>query len=221
MDYRIKDMPEEERPREKLEEKGASSLTGVELLSLVIRSGTSGKNVRQLSAEILSSYSLEGLAERSLEDLKQFRGVSDVKAGQLVAVGELARRMQVEEKEKIESLSDVKLLVEDMKFMEQEQVRVFFLSAGNELLGKIEFDGDVSSAGFSTQKIFKKALSRNAAALIICHNHPSGNPEPTKTDIETTKSLVDAGKNLGVNVLDHIIIGRDVASMRADTELGF
>lgn len=221
MDYSIKDMPEDERPREKLAEKGVSSLTGTELLSIVLRAGTSGKNVKQLSAEILDSYSLEGLADRSIEDLKQFRGVSDVKAGQLLAVGELARRMQVEQRKRIETLSDVKAVVEDMKFMENELVRIFLLSSGNELLDTVEFDGDVSSAGFSTRKIFQKALSRNAAALIICHNHPSGNPEPTKTDIETTESLIQTGRNLGVKLLDHIIIGREVASMRAETELGF
>jgi DNA repair protein RadC len=139
MDYTIKDLPESERPREKLEEHGASQLTDVELLSIILRTGTQGKNVKELSSEILNSLSLDELASRELEELKKFEGVSRVKAGQLQAVGELSRRMKKSEKEVVESLGDVKSICGDMKFLEGEVLRVFYLSSGNELLEKRVF----------------------------------------------------------------------------------
>lgn len=221
MDYRIKDLPEEERPREKLEEKGASYLNSVELVSIILRAGIPGKNVKELSAEILNKYPLDSLADRSVEELETIEGISSVKAGQLIAVGELARRMQKTEREKLESFSDVSSMVQDMKFMEREEVRVFFLSSGNEILGRTSFRGEVSSAGFSMQKVFGKALQKNASAVILCHNHPSGDSKPTETDIQTTESMIETGRNLGVKLLDHIIIGENSTSMRAETELSF
>ncbi|PSG99573.1 MAG: hypothetical protein BRC28_03930 [Nanohaloarchaea archaeon SW_4_43_9] len=221
MDYRIKDLPESERPREKLDQNSASAMTDVELLSLILRTGTSGKNVKELSGEILSSYTLSGLADRTLEDLQKFEGVSRVKSGQLKALGELSRRMQNEEKEEISSLSDVKSRVQDMKYMESELVRVFILSSGNKLLREVEFDGEVASASFSPRKIFRKALQENGAAVIIAHNHPSGKASATEKDVETTKKIVDLGKNLGVEILDHVIVGNSIESMRSDSSVKF
>jgi DNA repair protein RadC len=221
MDYRIKDLPESERPREKLEQNGASSMTEVELLSLILRTGTSGKNVKELSVEILNSYSLSGLADRTLEDLKKFEGISRAKSGQLKALGELSRRMQNEEKEEISSLSDVKSRAKDMKYMETEIIRVFVLSSGNKLLREIEFEGEVSSASFSPRKIFRKALQENGSAAILVHNHPSGKSSPTKQDIETTREIINLGKSLGVEILDHVIVGNKVKSMRSDSVVEF
>jgi DNA repair protein RadC len=221
MDYRIKDLPESERPREKLEQNGASSMTEVELLSLILRTGTSGKNVKELSVEILNSYSLSGLADRTLEDLKKFEGISRVKSGQLKALGELSRRMQNEEKEEISSLSDVKSRAKDMQYMETEIIRVFVLSSGNKLLREIEFEGEVASASFSPRKIFRKALQENGSAAILVHNHPSGKSSPTKQDIETTREIINLGKSLGVEILDHVIVGNKVKSMRSDSVVEF
>ncbi|MFB6116768.1 MAG: DNA repair protein RadC [Candidatus Nanosalina sp.] len=221
MDYTIKDLPESERPREKLEEHGASQLTDVELLSIVLRTGTQGKNVKELSSEILNSYSLDQLASRELEDLKRFEGVSRVKAGQLQAVGELSRRMKKEEKQKIESLSDVKTMCGDMKFMEEEVLRVFYLSSGNEVLEQKNFNGSVDSVGIEPRKLFKPALNVNAAAVIILHNHPSGETEATRQDVETTREVVDLGDRLGVEVLDHVVVGEGFFSMRESSEVDF
>lgn len=221
MDYRIKDLPESERPREKLEENGVSSMTEAELLSLILRTGTSGKNVKELSAEILNSYSLGSLADRTLEDLQRFEGVSKVKSGQLKALGELARRMQKEEKEEISSFSDIKPRVQDMRFMEEEAVRILILSSGNKLLEEIEFQGEVSSASFSPRNVFKKALQENGSAIILVHNHPSGKSKPTNQDIETTQEIIDLGNSLGVELLDHVIIGKSITSMRSDSVVEF
>lgn len=221
MDYRIKDLPESERPREKLRQKGVKSLTDVELLSILLRTGTSGKNVKELSAEILNSYSLSSLSERSVEELKGFQGVSEVKAGQLKAIGELALRMQNQEKEEISSFSDVKDRLQDMKFLEKEKARLFLLSSGNQLIHEEEFEGEVSSVAFQPQKVFRMALKHNAAALILAHNHPSGETEPTEQDIETTRELVETGQKLGVELLDHIIVGEHAESMRRSSRVEF
>lgn len=221
MDYRIKDLPQEERPREKLEKHGSSSLTEVELLSIVLRTGIQGKNVREHSGEILKSYSLQNLADRPLEDLKSFEGVSRVKAGQLKAVGELARRMQTEEREKIESFSDVKAKVEDMKYLEEERLRAFYLSSGNEIIGEDEFGGGVDSVSIDFRKLFRKAVSSNAAAVVVAHNHPSGKSEPTPQDIEVTEELIDAGRKLGIELLDHVVVGKTASSMKASGAVNF
>lgn len=221
MDYRIKDLPKSERPREKLEENGASLMTEVELLSLILRTGTSGKNVKELSAEILNSYSLGSLADRTFKELQSFEGVSRVKSGQLKALGELARRMQTEEKEEISSFSDVKGRVQDMKYLETEHVRILILSSGNKLVKEIEFEGEVSSASFSPRKVFRRSLQENGSAIILVHNHPSGKADPTEKDIETTREIVDLGKSLGVELLDHVIVGETIESMKSSSAVEF
>jgi DNA repair protein RadC len=221
MSYRIKDLPKSEQPREKLQKKGVNSLTDVELLSILLRTGISGKNVKELSAEILNSYPLSSLSERSLEDLKGFSGVSMVKASQLKAISELALRMQNEKKEKIASFSDVKVRVQDMKFLETEKARLFLLSSGNQLLHEEDFNGEVSAVAFRPQKIFRLALKNNASAMILAHNHPSGNAESTQKDVETTANLVEIGEKIGVKLLDHIIVGKSAKSMRKNSSVEF
>lgn len=221
MDYTIEDLPESERPREKLESLGVKNLSDVELLSIVLRTGTQGKNVKELSAEILNEYSLDEIADRNPNDLKKFEGVSRVKAGQLVAVGELSRRLKKEEREKIQGLSDVEARTGDMRFMESEVLRVFYLNSGNEVVGEKEFDGGVSEVGFDTRKVFQEAMNCNASAMILSHNHPSGKASATRQDIEITEDLVDLGEGLGVEVLDHVVVGKEFYSMRENSEVNF
>ena len=221
MSYSLKNLSKSERPREKLEEKGVSELSDVELLSIILRTGVSGKNVKEISSEILEKYSLSSISERPMEDLKEFEGVSKVKAGQLKALSELGRRMKVEKKEKISRLSDVEKMVQDMKFMRSEKIRLFHLSSGNRLLKLEEYEGDIGSANLSTRKVFRTALTEKAAAIIIVHNHPSGSPEPSKNDIEVTEDLVEIGENLGVQVLDHVIVGDKIKSMRRSQTVRF
>lgn len=221
MDYRIKDLPETERPREKLEKNSASQLTEVELLSLILRTGTSGKNVKELSAEILNTYSLGELADRSIKDLQAFGGVSKVKSGQLKALGELARRMEKEDKEEISSFEDVKAYTRDMRYKDEEEVRILVLSSGNRLLKEIQFKGGATSASFSPRNVFRKALKENGSAIIMVHNHPSGDPAPTEKDIETTKEIINLGESLGVKLLDHVIVGETAESMKANSDIRF
>lgn len=219
MDYTVKELPESERPREKLEERGVSALSDVELLSIILRTGIQGKNVKELSGEILEKVSLDGLADRGLDELKEFDGISRVKAGQLLAAGELGRRMKRTQKEKIEGFEDLKSQVEDMKFMESEKARVFYLSSGNEVLAEKEFDGSVSSVEMEMRDVFEEGLRSNASALIIAHNHPSGEPKATKADVEFTRELVELGEKLGIEVLDHAVVGESVSSMRRSSDI--
>ena len=214
MDYRIKDLPENERPREKLSKKGVSSLSKVELLSLVIRTGIQGKNVKEISAHILKEYSISELADTPTEKLEEIEGISKVKAGQLVAVGELGRRFQKDEKKTVSSLSDVVDMIQDMRFKKEEELRAFHLSSGNKILAKQSFQGGVDSAQLESRKILRQALNKGATALIIAHNHPSGRSEPTEQDIRATRELEKLLDELELDLLDHVIIGDGLASMK-------
>ena len=219
MDYSIHDLPESERPREKLEDNGVEALSDAELLAILLRTGIKGKNVKELSYEILDEFSLEKLSEASMNDFKDLEGISKVKAGQLKAIGELGLRLQREERDKIENLSDVKARVEDLKFKSSEILRVFYLNSGNEIVAEKEFEGAVSNVSVNPKKIFSEALRKDAEAFILCHNHPSGEARPTEQDIDFTEDLIRSGRSLGLDVLDHVIVGEEVCSMRSSTEI--
>jgi DNA repair protein RadC len=213
------DLPESERPREKLEDNGVEALSDAELLAILLRTGIKGKNVKELSYEILDEFSLEKLSEASMNDFKDLEGISKVKAGQLKAIGELGLRLQREERDKIENLSDVKARVEDLKFKSSEVLRVFYLNSGNEIVAEKEFEGAVSNVSVNPKKIFSEALKNDAEAFILCHNHPSGEARPTEQDIDFTEDLIRSGRSLGLDVLDHVIVGEEVCSMRSSTEI--
>ena len=219
MDYSIHDLPESERPREKLEDNGVEALSDAELLAILLRTGIKGKNVKELSYEILDEFSLEKLSEASMNDFKDLEGISKVKAGQLKAIGELGLRLQREERDKIENLSDVKARVEDLKFKSSEVLRVFYLNSGNEIVAEKEFEGAVSNVSINPKKIFSEALKNDAEAFILCHNHPSGEARPTEQDIDFTEDLIRSGRSLGLDVLDHVIVGEEVCSMRSSAEI--
>lgn len=216
VDYTIKDLPAEERPREKLERVGVANMTDTELLAIVLRTGTQGTNVKELAGDILNTYALPEIAERSMTELEQFDGVSTVKAGQLKAVAELATRLQREDRDRIASLGDVRARIRDMRFRTTEMLRVFHLSAGNELLHEQEVDGVVDGVGFEPRQVFRAAVRHDAAAVILAHNHPSGESSPTDADMRVTRDLVEAGEHVGVTVLDHVIVGEDVTSLREE-----
>ncbi|MFP4230008.1 MAG: RadC family protein [Candidatus Nanohaloarchaea archaeon] len=219
MDYTIHDMPESERPREKLEEKGVEALSDAELLAILLRTGIQGKNVKELSYEVLEEFSLEKLSEASLEDLKQLEGISRVKAGQLKAIGELGLRLQREEREKIENLSDVKARIEDLRFKSSEVLRVFYLNSGNEVVAEKEFEGSVASVRTEERELLAEGLKKDASAFVLAHNHPSGKSRPTDQDKRFTDDLADLGESLGLELLDHVVVGEEVRSMRRSTDI--
>jgi DNA repair protein RadC len=219
MDYTIHELPESERPREKLEESGVESLSDAELLAILLRTGIKGKNVKELSCEVLESFSLQDLNDAEFEDFQKLEGISKVKAGQLKAIGELGLRLQREEREKLEKLSDVEARVEDMKFKSSEILRVFYLNSGNEIVAEEEFDGSIDKIAVEPKQIFSEALKNDASALILSHNHPSGSSEFTKEDLEFTREIIELGESLGLEVLDHVVVGKEINSMRNDSEI--
>ncbi len=219
MDYSIHDLPESERPREKLEENGVEALSDAELLAILLRTGIKGKNVKELSYEILGEYGFQDIPSAELDDFKDLEGISRVKAGQLKAIGELGLRMQRKDREKIENLSDVKSQVEDMKFRSSEVLRVFYLNSGNEVVAEKEFDGAVSNVHVEPKEIFAEGLKNDASALVLAHNHPSGKSRFTEEDLEFTREIVELGESLGLKVLDHVVVGKSVESMRDSSKM--
>lgn len=221
MDYSIKDLPESERPRERLKENGANALSDSELVALLLGGGTREMNAKDLASKVLSEHPVRTFSSRTLEDFTDFTGISLARASRMVAAGEFARRMKRNKKEKLSSLQDIREETSDMQIMEKEKLRVFYLSSGNEVLGRTEFKGEVTSIGLPKQNILSKALKKNASAIVIAHNHPSGQSEATEADKKATRDLMEASKSIGIELLDHVIVGESFHSMRASSEGGF
>jgi DNA repair protein RadC len=156
-----------------------------------------------------------------MPELKEFEGVSRVKSGQLLAVAELSKRMQNKEREKIKSFSDIEDRVQDMKFLEEEKLRIFHLNSGNEIISEEEIEGGVGEVNFQLKDIFRSAVKNNSAAVILTHNHPSGESDPTEADLEATREARDIGEKLGVELLDHVIVGEKACSMKKSCSVSF
>jgi len=201
------------RPREKLLRSGEATLSDTELLAILIREGTSGLSALELAQQILAEHggSLRFLRETSIEELTCHPGIGPAKAALLKAAVEIGRRISIDVKQKlvIKSPDDVKhLLMEDMRFLQQEHFRVLYLDRKGGLI----FIEDVSKGGLHSaivhpREVFKTAIKRSAASVILVHNHPSGDPNPSTEDIQITRRLIEAGNLIGIEVLDHIIIG--------------
>lgn len=209
----IRDLPSGERPRERLRDAGAAYLNNVELLAILLRTGTPTENVLDLSTRLLSEFQgLEGLAKASHSELCAIYGFGDAKAAQLQAAIELGKRLAAtrgEGRAVINSPQDVADLVSaDMAFLEQEHFRVLALTTKNEVVAKPDvFVGSVNSTTIRVAEVFREAVRTNCPNIIVVHNHPSGDPAPSNEDVSLTQELVKAGKALDIAVLDHIIIG--------------
>ncbi len=210
---RIRDMPQEERPRERLRHYGASSLSSAELVAILLRTGVPGENALSLAERLLAQLGgLWGLGRLSYTDLCAQRGISDAKACQILAAVEIARRfasLQPEERAIVRSPQDVaNLLMVEMSLLQQEHLRVVLLDTKNHVLGISEvYRGNVNSAVVRAAEVFRDAVKQTCPAIIVVHNHPSGDPTPSAEDINVTRQLTEAGKILDVEILDHIIIG--------------
>ncbi len=211
MDYRIKDIPQEERPRERLLIYGAGALSNTELLAIILRTGTKGESALALATRILRDYGLRALAKASAQELTKIRGISHAKACQIAACFELGRRVAsigAETKIKISSPADAYNLLADLSHLNQEVFCILLLNSKNQLISREEvFKGGWTSSLVEPQEVFRRALVKGASRIILAHNHPSGDPEPSGEDIEITKRLKRAGDIIGIEVLDHIIIG--------------
>lgn len=225
--YRIKDIASAERPRERLAELGASALSTSELLAILIRTGIQGQNAVQLAQAMLRD--LGGLAEihrLAYDELCSLRGIGPAKAAQLQAAIELGRRLAVantEEHPVIQSPEDAaSLLLYEMGALEREHFRVLLLDTRNRLLRIVEvYQGSLNASLIRVGEVFRDAVRRNAAAILLAHNHPSGDPSPSPEDVAVTKAIVAAGELLDIEVLDHIIIGKGRFVSMKSKGLGF
>lgn len=209
----IRDMPEEERPRERLLALGAEKVSNAELLAVILRTGTYRDTALDLAQMVLSrAGKLRELPYLAVEELMEIKGIGPAKAVQLKAALELGRRMVVASRGynvDITSPEDVfNYMMEEMRYLEQEEFRIILLNIKNKVLGvETVFRGGLNSSIVHPREIFRLALRRSAASLILLHNHPSGDPTPSAEDISVTRRLVEAGEIMGVNILDHIIMG--------------
>ena len=212
-DLGVKEMLPEDRPRERLAAMGAPSLSNQELLAILIGSGTSQHNVLQVAQALLRRFQgLAGLSRASVEDLRQVPGIGPVRAVELKACLELGRRLLTApdlDRPAIRCPADAAQLVLDMGLLEQEHLRVLLLNTKNHVLGIHEvYKGSLNSSLIRVGELFKEAIRQNCAAIVLVHNHPSGDPSPSRDDIQVTRQSVEAGKLLDVALLDHLIVGR-------------
>jgi DNA repair protein RadC len=209
---RIHDLPLEERPRERLIKRGPEHLGTGELLAIILRTGTKNENAVELANRLLKNYGLKGLSTADYQELRAVPGIKEAKACQLQACFELARRLEAytaEPRPRIKSSKDVyNLLAPKMRDLKKERFIALYLNTKNALLRSETVSlGSLNGSFIHPREVFKTAILESAASVIIAHNHPSGDPNPSKEDEEVTQRLIKAGRLMGIKLLDHIIIG--------------
>ncbi|MGD8996940.1 MAG: DNA repair protein RadC [Anaerolineae bacterium] len=223
----IKDLPAQERPRERLARVGEGALSTAELLAIILRVGVGGESALAMARRLLATYDgLPGLARANFAELRAERGLGNAKTAQLKAALELGRRMLLatpEDRLVVRSPSDVaQLLMAEMAHLEQERFRVLYLDTRNRLLGsETVYIGSLNASHIRVAEVFRDAIKRNCAAIIVAHNHPSGDPSPSPEDVEVTRQLVAAGNLLSIELLDHLIIGQQRFVSLRERGLGF
>jgi len=228
---RLKDQPVSERPRERLVAHGADALSHAELIAILLRTGMKGANAVEIGRQLMQKYgTLQALAQASVEDLQSVKGIGRDKAVTLMAAFALARKMAGELRHEGPVLETpeaiVNLLREDNRLRQVETFQIILLNTRRRLIRVEEIaDGTLDTILVHPREVFKVAIAANAAAVVLAHNHPSGDPTPSEADIKVTRDLIRAGQLLKIEVLDHVIIGRataerpkDYASLR---ELGY
>ena len=209
---RIEDMAAEERPSNRLMSNGAASLSNAELLSIILKSGSVAENAINLSQRVLSQFDLKHLSAVDATQLMKIHGIKSGKASQIVACFELARRLETfdgQSKFKINSPEDVyRRLYPAMRESKKEHFVELCLDTKNQVIREDTISiGSLNANIVHPREVFRTALIESAAHIIVAHNHPSGDPTPSREDIDITKKLVETGKIMGIDVLDHVIIG--------------
>jgi len=228
---RLKDQPASERPRERLVDKGPDALKNEELIAILLRTGLKGINAVEMGQQLVNKYgSLQALARASVEDLQKVKGIGRDKAVTLVAAFTLARKMAAEQAREAPLLDTpdavANAIREEVRLRAVETFLVLLLNTRRRLITweKIS-DGILDSILVHPREVFKHAIASNAAAIVLVHNHPSGDPTPSEADIKVTRDLIRAGQLLKIDVLDHIIIGKATAERERDflslRELGY
>lgn len=223
----LKDLPESERPRERLLANGPGALSSAELLAIILGTGRPGEMVTDLARNLLVEYGgLLGLARTAVADLCQRKGLGGAKAAQLKAALEIACRLGLEHPEErfqIRSPRDVaNLLQVEMGALEQEQLRVILLDTKNRVIAvRTVYVGSANATTIRVGEVFKEAIRQNATAVIVVHNHPSGDPTPSPEDARVTESFVQGGRLLDIEVLDHVVVGQQGVVSLKERGLGF
>jgi DNA repair protein RadC len=228
---RLKDQPASERPRERLAMLGAEALSPAELVAILLRTGLKGANVVDLGKQLVNKYgSLGSLAQASKEDLQLIKGVGPDKAVTLVAAFALAKKMAHDLRGEAPLLDTPALVAdlmrEDVRLRNVEAFQILLLNTRRRLIEVVKIaDGTLDTILVHAREVFQPAIAKGAAAIVLVHNHPSGDPSPSESDIKVTRDLIRAGQLLKIEVLDHVILGRatldrakDFVSLR---ELGY
>ncbi|GAP05713.1 MAG TPA: JAB domain-containing protein [Anaerolinea thermolimosa] len=225
--YRITDLQTDDRPRERLASLGAEALSNAELLAILLRVGVAGENAVQMGQRLLTDMGgWRGLQQAKFSEVCRQRGVGAAKAAQIKAAIEIGRRLAVqspEERPEIHNPKDAaELVCYEMGALEQEHLRVILLDTRNRVLS-IErlYIGSLNASTVRVGELFRAAILRNAASIIVVHNHPSGDPTPSPEDIALTRSMVQSGKLLDIEVLDHLVIGHNRWVSLKERGLGF
>lgn len=223
---RIADLPSREKPRERLLGLGAGALSTAELLAILVGSGQPGLSALDLGHALLARFDLEGLARASAEELCGQPGCGPARAVRIKAALELGRRLLApssEERRRIRSPGDAAaMLSAEMADFEQEHLRVLLLNVRHEVLGVHEvYKGSISASPVRVAEVYREAIRRNAAAIIVAHNHPSGDPAPSPDDVRVTRQFVEAGRLLDIELLDHVVVARRGWVSMRERGLGF
>ena len=211
----VREVPSSSRPRERLEQYGEKALATHELLAILLRTGTRGSNVIQLSLLILNQFEdLYSLKMASIEELMLIKGIGKIKATEIKACIELGTRLANASQLKSGTITSTQaagaLLKKEMRDLQQEHVVALYLNTKNEIIKKKTiFIGSLNSSVAHPREIFREAVRYSAARIIIAHNHPSGNPEPSEADLVFTRRMVECGEMMGIDLLDHFIIGSE------------
>lgn len=209
----LRELPPEQRPRERLLREGSGSLSDIDLLAIMLRTGTAKTSALELAAEIIGRFrDLRVLSQATVEELSSIKGVGPVKAVQIKAALELGKRlssMPSTERPVIRCPEDVcALVMDELRDLDREYFQAMLLNTKNQVLGRENISiGTLNSSLVHPRELFKVAIRRSAAGIILLHNHPSGDPTPSQEDIKLTKRLKEAGDIIGIDVLDHIVIG--------------
>jgi DNA repair protein RadC len=223
----VKEWPSSEQPREKLVQLGPEHLSNAELLAIVLRVGVVGQDVVSLSNELLVRFDgVVGLSRAPLATLAEVKGMGTAKSVAIKAALELGRRLllsEANERPQIRSPQDVATMLQlKMGLLEQEHLQVVLLNTKNFVIGTpTVYVGSLNASMIRTAEVFRDAVKENCAAIIVAHNHPSGDPTPSPEDVRVTRELVAAGKLLDIEVLDHLVIGHNRYISLKQQKLGF
>jgi DNA repair protein RadC len=225
--YRITDLTASERPRERLARLGPQALSNAELIAILLRVGAPGENAVQVGHRLLKTLGgIAGLHRATMDEVCAQYGIGPAKGAQIKAAIELGRRLALEspdERITIHSPADAANLVRyEMGALEQEELRIMLLDTRNQVLDIVGvYRGTLNSSQVRIGELFKNAVRRNAAAIIVIHNHPSGDPTPSPDDIALTRGVIEAGRLLDIEVLDHLVIGQGHWVSLKERKLGF